>query len=145
MPGKLKSRSRSISRSRSKRLSKKYIHLIPKLKKGELGKFGYSNVLSMSIKERHQSLTKAIKSYGALAVFRKINALYVLNKNKGLTKSEFNNGDISTLSILFDKDKSWIKKSYKVGKVKNSKSKSRSKSKKRSKSRSKKRSTKRSK
>jgi len=50
------------------------------LKKGLLIKFGYQNVTQLSLQERHEALTKAIRAYGPLSVFRKLNAVYVYNR-----------------------------------------------------------------
>ena len=50
------------------------------LEKGTLTKFGYS--MKKSQQSRHTSLKKAIKSVKPLSIYRKLNALYVLNKNK---------------------------------------------------------------
>jgi len=76
--------------------------LIGPLMKGALGRFGYHH--SLSAQTRHASLKEAVKSYGALSVFRKLNAVYVLNKNKspGMAK-------------VFLSDRNWVKKKYKVG------------------------------
>jgi hypothetical protein len=52
---------------------------IGKLKKGELSKYNYS--LKSTKLSRHRALNKAIKEYGALSVYRKLNALAVLSKN----------------------------------------------------------------
>ena len=50
------------------------------LKKGLLIKFGYQNVTQLSLQERHEALKKAIRAYGPLSVFRKLNAVYVYNR-----------------------------------------------------------------
>ena len=58
------------------------------MKHGELTKFGYH--LSNSSKSRHIALGKALKHYhNDLSVFRKINAIAVLQKNThpGLSKA----------------------------------------------------------
>lgn len=52
---------------------------IGKLKKGELSKYGYSTTAKSST--RHRSLGKATRKYGALSVYRKLNALAVYTKN----------------------------------------------------------------
>lgn len=54
--------------------------VIPPLRKGDLTQFGYK--LSNNAQSRHIALGKAIKKYGKLSVFRKVNALVVLFKNK---------------------------------------------------------------
>lgn len=75
--------------------------VIPKLKKGELGEYGYKDISSKTAGQRHRSLNKAVKKYGALSVFRKLNALYVLNKNNNVN-----------LSILFKRDRNYIKRTF---------------------------------
>lgn len=50
------------------------------LRKGDLSQYGYAT--AKSVDERHKALTKAAKKYGSTSVFRKLNALYVYNKNK---------------------------------------------------------------
>lgn len=50
------------------------------LEKGTLTKFGYS--MKNSQQNRHKSLKKAIKQVKPLSIYRRLNALYVLNKNK---------------------------------------------------------------
>jgi len=50
------------------------------LKKNELGKYGYSTRISE--RKRDEALGKAVEEYGALSVFRKLNAISVYNKNR---------------------------------------------------------------
>ena len=50
------------------------------LKKGLLIKYGYHNVTSLSVGQRHTAINKAIRAYGALSVSRKLNAVYVYNR-----------------------------------------------------------------
>ena len=50
------------------------------LKAHDLDKFGYMNVKSTSATERHAALAKAVKAYGALSVFRKLNAIAVYTR-----------------------------------------------------------------
>lgn len=71
------------------------------LRHGDLTAFGYSKVKTLSKNERQEALDKAITKYGSLSVWRKLNALYVLNKN---TNPE--------LSAIFNNDKAWIKTTY---------------------------------
>jgi hypothetical protein len=54
--------------------------MIPPLKKGDLTKFGYHahNLAT----QRKQSLIQAMQYYGPLSVFKKVNSLSVLSKNK---------------------------------------------------------------
>jgi hypothetical protein len=51
-------------------------NFIGKLKKGELG---YS--MKLSSLSRHRAVNKATRKYGALSIYRKLNALAVLTKN----------------------------------------------------------------
>lgn len=67
------------------------------LEKGTLSKFGYSMKKSQVI--RHRSLKKAIQSEKPLSIYRKLNALYVLNKNKHPENAK-----------IFKDDAEWVKK-----------------------------------
>ena len=70
-----------------------------KMRKGELTKYGYH--AKNSARGRRSALGKALKRYPAMSVMRKLNALYVLSKNKapsrvdqimikcGLSRDEF--------------------------------------------------------
>jgi hypothetical protein len=69
------------------------------LKKGDLSRYGYSS--NKKKKDRHMSLDKAAKKYGPTTVFRKLNALYVYNKNRDPVRSN-----------KFMKDRDYVKKSY---------------------------------
>jgi hypothetical protein len=53
--------------------------LIGKLQEGELSGVGYS--FHSSKLSRHRALNKATRKYGALSVYRKLNAIAVLTKN----------------------------------------------------------------
>ena len=53
--------------------------VIPNLRKGFLSDLGYS--AKALAKSRHEALEKAVKAYGALSVSKKLNAVYVLNRN----------------------------------------------------------------
>ena len=87
-------------------ISKKGLSVVgsPKIgpiRKGELSRFGYFNVASLTRDERRQALAKAVAVFGSLSIWKKINVLYVYNKytNPGL-------------SAKFNEDKNWIKKTY---------------------------------
>lgn len=58
---------------------------IGKLKAGRLAQYGYSS--SKTTHARHIALGKAIKAYGALAVYRMLNAVYVYSKRTSPSKS----------------------------------------------------------
>ena len=71
------------------------------LKKGLLAKFGYSDIAHKSDAARHAALNKAVKAYGALSVFRKLNAGYVYTKLSSPASSK-----------IFLKDRDWIKRTH---------------------------------
>ena len=60
--------------------TRKCVPGIGKLKKGELGRYGYTTKAKSST--RHRALNKATRKYGALSVYRKLNALSVYTKNR---------------------------------------------------------------
>jgi len=66
------------------------------LEKGTLSKFGYS--MKNSQESRHKSLKKAIKHIKQLSIYRRLIALYVLNKNKYPENAK-----------IFKNDAEWIK------------------------------------
>ena len=70
--------------------------LIGKMKKGELTQFGYH--LSSNATDRRKALTKAIKRYDALSVFRKINAISSLQKNTNPSYSAKARADANWIS-----------------------------------------------
>jgi len=69
------------------------------LKEGELVKKGYT--VTKSKTARHTALRKAVRSYGALSTFRKLNAAstYTKRTSKGRSKT-------------FKADRNWVKKSF---------------------------------
>ena len=69
------------------------------LKKGDLSQYGYSSDKPMEA--RHKSISKAVKKYGSTPVFRKLNALYVYNKNRDPVRS-----------AKFKKDRDFVKKAF---------------------------------
>lgn len=71
------------------------------LKKGELSKYGYSYKLSES--ERKYALQKAVKEYGALGVYRKLNAVSKYTANMPESKASH---------IVFTGDRNWIRRTY---------------------------------
>jgi hypothetical protein len=68
------------------------------LKSNELGRHGYHNVEHLSAAKRHQSLYDAMNEMPALSVYRKLNALYLVNRNTN-----------PTISDIFKQDANWIK------------------------------------
>jgi hypothetical protein len=85
---------RNLSKS-----SKRQRQVIPPLKKGSLGKYGYS--AESSVQTRHAALKRAIKGISRNSVIRKLNAVAVLQKNK-------NPG----VSKIFRADQQWISKNF---------------------------------
>jgi hypothetical protein len=69
------------------------------LRKGELGRFGYKSSLNRIL--RYQALKKAVKELGSLSVWKKLNVLYIYNKNTN-----------PLLSEKYNSDKNWIKNVY---------------------------------
>ena len=71
------------------------------LRKGELAKHGYSKVTLLTVKQRHTALNKAIKEFGSLGVWRKLNAvsIYTRRTSPGVSK-------------LFKEDMNWIRNTY---------------------------------
>jgi len=76
--------------------SRKCVKGIGKLRKGDL--LGYHATLSSG--ERHTILRKAVAKFGALSVFRKLNAIYVYNKASPKT------------AATFLADRNWIKATF---------------------------------
>lgn len=71
------------------------------LRKGDLRQFGYDNVINMSEARRHLALAAAVRAYGALTVWRKINAVFIYTKNTSPASSR-----------VFKADRDWIKSRY---------------------------------
>jgi hypothetical protein len=69
------------------------------LKEGKLVRLGYA--ASKGKTARHRALKKAVKRYGALSTFRKLNAAstYTKRTSKGRSRT-------------FKADRNWVKKSY---------------------------------
>lgn len=76
---------------------------IGKLRKGELIKYGYQYRLSDAL--RHASLKRAIDRYGALSVYRKLDAVAKLSLRTAPDASE-----------IFSKDRDWIRSHYELKK-----------------------------
>ena len=55
----------------------------------------------MKAGRRHLALSSAVKAYGALSVFRKLNAVYVYTRNASPSSS-----------AIFKADRDWIKAEY---------------------------------
>lgn len=76
---------------------------IGKLREGDLSRFGYENVTTLSAPRRHIALGRAVAEYGALSVFRKLNAVYVYTRNTAPASSR-----------IFKADRNWVKEHYGV-------------------------------
>lgn len=74
---------------------------IGKLRKGDLTKYGYQNVIQLSTEKRKKILKKCVEEYGPISIFRKLNAVYIYNKNTNPKISE-----------IFKRDRDWIRKKY---------------------------------
>jgi hypothetical protein len=72
---------------------------IGKLRKGELIKYGYQYRLSDSL--RQAALKKAIKRYGALSVYRKLDAVAKLSLRTAPDASK-----------IFVRDRNWVKENF---------------------------------
>lgn len=70
---------------------------IAPLRKGELAKHGYS--YKKAELDRHEALRKAVKEFGALGVYRKLNAVAKLSVRAA-----------PKASAVFKKDRDWVKK-----------------------------------
>jgi hypothetical protein len=71
------------------------------LRKGELKKHGYSYKLPEL--QRQVALTKAVKEFGALGTYRKLNAVAKLTHTAAPNAHK-----------IFSKDRNWIRKTYGV-------------------------------
>lgn len=91
-----RSNRKSKRKSRKPRSSQKPIQ---NLRKGTLGKFGYS--LEKTTSQRAKSLSRAVKKYGSGVVIKKLNAVCVLTKNKSPGNSK-----------KFCSDKRWVQNTY---------------------------------
>jgi len=71
------------------------------IKKGKLRRYGYST--AKSDRARHRALKKAIKEYGALSVFKMLNAQVILRKRTQPKARE-----------IFEADRDWVSQNYDV-------------------------------
>jgi len=74
--------------------------IIP-IEKGKLSKFGYST--KKSERARHAALNKAVEEYGALSVYRALNAQVILRKRTQPKARE-----------IFEADRDWIAEKYRM-------------------------------
>ncbi len=87
----------------------KGIKNIPLLRKGLLTRFGYHGHLDKE--KRHKALKKAVKEYSAGNVVKKLNAIYVLNRNTN-----------PSLAKIYNSDKKWVQINYETRRSKSKKS-----------------------
>jgi hypothetical protein len=73
------------------------------LRSGELARFGYSDVVHKPVAARHAALEKAIAAYGALSVWRKLNAVAIYTRRLSPASS-----------AVFNADMSWIRKTHEL-------------------------------
>lgn len=71
------------------------------LRKGELAKHGYSNVAKLGVGERHAALEKAIKEFGSLGVWRKLNAVHIYTRRLSPAVSRVFKGDMNWIRAKF--------------------------------------------
>jgi hypothetical protein len=71
------------------------------LRQGDLTQFGYGDVTHLTVGERHLALSRAVKKYGVLSVFRKLNAVYVYTRRSSPASSR-----------IFKADRDWVKAHY---------------------------------
>ena len=69
------------------------------LRKGELSKYGYS--MRENEEKRHSALRKGVDEYGALGVYRKLDAIAKLTERT-----------IPEASKVYEKDREWVKKKF---------------------------------
>jgi hypothetical protein len=70
--------------------------LIGPLRKGDLTRFGYA--AAAGEEARHLALTSAMKEYGGLSLWRKLNAIYVLTRKRS-----------PHTSAIFKADRDWVR------------------------------------
>ena len=71
------------------------------LRKGDLAKHGYSRVATMKREDRHVALKRAMREYGSLTVWRKLNAVYVYTRRTSPSNSR-----------IFKEDMDWIRSTF---------------------------------
>lgn len=94
--------TRKNSKAGSKKNSTRKTRIGP-LRSGDLKKYGYTNVTTMTAVQRQAALTKAVKEYGALSIFRKLNAVYILTRTGSPASS-----------AVFKMDRDWVKSQFGV-------------------------------
>lgn len=72
--------------------------ILPKPKRGTLGRFGYKDVQKLTVAQRHRALDLAVHAYGKTTVGRKLRLVQILNRN---TRPK--------VSKIFGEDAEWLK------------------------------------
>lgn len=73
------------------------------LRSGELAKFGYSHVVALPVAKRRAALTRAVKAYGSLTVWRKLNAVQVYTRRLSPASSKVFKADMDWVRLHFMK------------------------------------------
>jgi hypothetical protein len=71
------------------------------IRKGELIKYGYADVSLLPINKRRSALKTAVSQLGSLSVWKKLNVIYLYNKNKN-----------PELAEKFVADRDWVRSTY---------------------------------
>ncbi|NCX96740.1 MAG: hypothetical protein EBX41_10150 [Chitinophagia bacterium] len=87
----------SPTRKTHRKTNRKTQRLIGPLRKNDLKQFGYAT--SLPATKRQSALLRAVSVYGALGVFRKLNAVATLTKNRS-----------PKTSAVFLMDRDWVKR-----------------------------------
>jgi 3-deoxy-D-arabino-heptulosonate 7-phosphate (DAHP) synthase class II len=88
--------------------TRRKVRIAVTLRKGLLTKLGYVNIHDLSEAKRHAALKKAVKAYGSLSTWKKLNILSIFAKNKH-----------KNMKAIYDSDKDWIKDTYGLKQTKN--------------------------
>lgn len=75
--------------------------VLPKPKRGTLGKYGYASVKKLSVAERRSALRQAVKAYGPNVVISKLTLVRNFNKNTD-----------PRASAIFKRDAQWVHAEY---------------------------------
>jgi hypothetical protein len=106
MPSKTRKNTKSRTKSRTLRVR------IPISRSGELGKYGYKNILKTKEKDRREALMRFINSVGkdqnkqilkARKIIQKLNALAIVQKNRQPEFSRRVRRDQQYISRVLDK------------------------------------------
>lgn len=76
------------------------------LRKGDLARFGYHKVVSMNETVRRLALHAAVKEYGSLTVWRKLNALHVYTRHTSPASS-----------AVFREDRDWVRNTFGISAI----------------------------